>query len=128
MLPPQTVYDSCPSTPVSIIATDAPVLDLLSLLPLLTLTNSSTPSWNHTTANSTTTSSTDTFTLSKFMASLSSAGRLGPQPTNISGIELQTQNHASLSGRDNPQTYLLRILSILLVLWLQSRRSEFGFL
>lgn len=121
MLPPQTVYNSYPSTTVLIIATDAPVLDLLSLLPLLTLTNSSTLSWNRTTANSTTTNSTttsptDTFILSKFMALLSSAGRLGPQLTNISGIELQTQNYASLSGRDNLQTYLLRILSILLVL------------
>lgn len=46
-------------------------------------------------------SNSSNFTLSNFMASLSSNGRIGPQPTNITGIEAQNSYGRTTVSRDS---------------------------
>lgn len=77
---------SCTSAPL---VTAPSLIDLLSLLPCLQKTNCT----SYSDRESNRTSSTS-FTLSDFMASLSSAGRVGPTPTSIPGIILQSSNDA----------------------------------
>jgi hypothetical protein len=64
---------------------------------------------------------TSNFTLSNFMASLSADSRIGPRPTNITGIEVQANyGHSLLSLLQNgfPHTIPLVFLAVLpVVFW-----------
>jgi hypothetical protein len=79
-------FTNCSCTPAPAVTGDS-LLALLSLLPSIQQSNPGTGiSNNHTPP--------DGFTLSDVMASLSSAGRIGPVTTSVSGIPLQASNNA----------------------------------
>lgn len=123
-----TFAERCQSSVlVDAATTDAAVPDQLNLLPILNNNNDSLIARLNITRNTSGsllegTATADTFELSSFMASLSSAGRIGPQPSNITGIEMQSRNNA-VSTRPN-NFYVLQILSFLLVLWIQGWRTK----